>query len=83
MKPMVEIYCNKCGHECRQTKLGPEKYICPNYGSSSTYSNPFITCDYGTTIYLDENLNECENCGKKYNKKGNNMYNNYYGGDNM
>lgn len=78
MKPIVEVYCSECGHEWRQVNLGPEKYICPNCGSSSTHPNPFITCNCGTTVYLDEDLNECENCGKKYDKKGNAIYNNYY-----
>ncbi len=62
-----ELYCRSCGHEVRTEH---NEYECPKCGSEDVCNNSFITCDCGTTVYLDRFTNQCAECGKLYNKFG-------------
>ena len=62
-----ELYCRECGFEARTEH---SEYECPECGSTDVFNSRFITCDCGTTVYLDGFTNECPECGKMYNGFG-------------
>ena len=62
-----ELYCRSCEHEIRTEH---REYECPKCGSGDVCNNSFITCDCGTTVYLDRFTNQCDGCGKLYNNFG-------------
>lgn len=62
-----ELWCEQCGET--HTFAHPE-YRCPNCLSPAVHDSPFIDCDCGTRVYLEENTNECEGCGKLWNRFG-------------
>lgn len=59
----LELYCAECGTELRfddeASDEANEADNCPRCGNRM-HRNCFITCDCGTTVYLDNSLtNEC------------------------
>lgn len=64
----IESWCPECGHGERIPKnyLG---YLCPKCGAH-VHNSYYITCECGTTVYLDSNTNECEGCGQLWNGFG-------------
>lgn len=70
----VESYCRNCHREWRfddaDTTESQQMTECPHCGDTLSRSR-FITCDCGTTVYLDDPLtNECPSCGQLYNGFG-------------
>lgn len=63
-----EIYCPNCGHieETEERFIG----FCCDKCESPVVNNRYIDCDCGTRVYLDENTNECEGCGRLWNRFG-------------
>lgn len=62
-----ELYCRKCGHDFWTEHSEGE---CPECGSNDVYNSRFLICDCGETIYLNGMTNECLECGRLYNKFG-------------
>ncbi len=62
-----ELYCRNCEQTVRTDH---REYECPKCGSEDVCNNSFITCDCGTTVYLDRFTNQCDSCGKLYNNFG-------------
>lgn len=62
-----ELYCRSCEYEVRTEH---REFECPKCGSGDVCNNSFITCDCGTTVYLDRFTNQCDGCGKLYNNFG-------------
>lgn len=70
----LELYCSECCKEQRFDDIdsdeAQEAGRCPKCGRKM-YRSRFITCECGTTVYLDNPLtNECLTCGKLYNGFG-------------
>lgn len=66
-----ELYCNKCGYDWRLENVNPQNRICPNcHEQDEVYINKFITCECGTTVYLDSTENICEGCEERYDEFG-------------
>lgn len=69
----AEVYCIECGFERRFNDANTDEAqveVCPQCGEWLLRSR-FITCDCGTTVYLDDPLtNECPECEKLYNGFG-------------
>lgn len=62
-----EMYCRSCEYEVRTEH---RVYECPKCGSEDVHNSNFITCDCGTTVYLDRFTNQCDGCEKLYNSFG-------------
>lgn len=62
-----EVYCRNCEatHEFTHSVLRCETCLSPDI-----VNNRRITCDCGTSVYLEGNTNECEGCGELYNLFG-------------
>ena len=62
-----EFYFRSCENWIR-TENRVDK--CPKCSGKDVVNNSFITCDCGTTVYIEHNANKCENCGKQYDNFG-------------
>ena len=68
----IEVFCQECSFEKRFDYADSDEAQiarCPACGAK-LWRSRFITCDCGTTVYLDANTNECEGCGALYNGFG-------------
>lgn len=63
----IECYCRECEHTERTDKPLNK---CTECGSTDISNSEYITCSCGTTVYLDEGVNECGYCGSMYNEEG-------------
>lgn len=72
----LELYCSECCKEQRFDDIdsdeAQEAGRCPKCGRKMC-RNRFITCECGTTVYLDFDsplTNECPTCGRLYDGSG-------------
>lgn len=72
----IEVYCHDCEQETRYDDEMEAENInygithhCAHCGSRNIHRSPFITCDCGTTVYLEGDT-QCEGCGAIFNGFG-------------